>query len=102
MIDLKSMPIDQSRVAAIEIKLPSMTLYLIVSTKGFLCGNWFSMNQGEDKKTCICMMRHCSSVEEMLESEVICCNEYAHARHIRIGMSGKEALTCMLAESSIH
>jgi predicted amidohydrolase YtcJ len=44
----------------------------------------------------------CRSVEEMLESEVICCNEYAHARHIRIGMSGKEALACMLAESSFH
>lgn len=96
MIDLKSLPIDQKRVVAVQIKLPSIPLFLVVATKGFLCGKWFSMNESEDKKTCICQMELSNSIDELLESSVVACNSYAHMKHIRIGMSGREALTYML------
>ena len=95
MVDLKSITHGAQRYIGVTLKLPFVPLYLVLNTKGFLCGPIFEIHAFDSVKTCVCIMSQAESYEQLLESVVVRCSSGAIHAGILLGMSGYEAMSKM-------
>lgn len=95
MIDLKSISIDHERAIGVRMNLPLCPIHLILTTKGFICGEVFSHLFFDEHAICACIMESSLSFDMLLNSHVKSCSRKASERGIVQGMSGKMALLKM-------
>lgn len=99
MIDIKRRMIDHQVAIEIELKLPFTPVFLLMNTKGYLCGKIFNRFEIEKSQACICIMEESRNIAQLLESRVIYRNNRAEIRGIEVGESGQSAILKMYEEA---
>lgn len=95
MIDLKSISIDHERAIGVKMNLPLCPIHLILTTRGFICGDVFNQLYFDEHAICACIMESSLNFDMLLNSHVKNCSKRALERGIVTGMSGKMALLKM-------
>lgn len=99
MIDIKRRVIDHQVAIEIELKLPFTPVFLLMNTKGYLCGRIFNRVEIEKSQACVCIMEESKNISQLLESRVMYCNNRAELKGIEVGESGKSAILKMYEET---
>jgi uncharacterized protein YunC (DUF1805 family) len=100
LVELKPIEIDGRKVLGIEVKLPKTTLLVITTDKGYImCGalDVALLNQRlSDRQIIAARAVGVRTLEQLLDAPLESVTHTAEAMGIHSGMTGKEALLCMM------
>ena len=93
MVEIKSIQLPDTSLLGMHLHLPGYPIDLIMSTKAILVQQMFDRTYFQKANDiAIIQIEGGHGFASMLASKVCAMNEYARKRHVKIGMSAKEAL----------
>ncbi|MBU8902287.1 MAG: DUF1805 domain-containing protein [Victivallales bacterium] len=85
--------IDGKDFEAWRIPTESATILLIKASHGFIACGYFDIATANKLQEHVAIVTGVKTFDDMLEAEVVKCSNSAETVGVRIGMTGREALT---------
>jgi uncharacterized protein YunC (DUF1805 family) len=92
----KQITTGRTRAVGIEIPLPNAPLVLVLGSKGFLMCGYLDVAAAERLGDAAAVVKGVKSVEELLQKLVVSLTPKASKLGVRIGMTGRKALSKLL------
>ncbi len=88
--------LDGKKGVGMEITLPKANLVLVKGTKGFVMCGYLNVDVAEKMGEAAAVVRGVKTVDDLLKANVAAVTAAAQKRGVKVGMTGKEALTHLL------
>ncbi|MCB4756590.1 MAG: DUF1805 domain-containing protein [Elusimicrobia bacterium] len=88
--------IDGKKGTGVVIELSKAPLVLVHGKHGFVMCGYLSMETAEKMGVAAALVRGVNSVDDLLKAKIAAVTKAASDRGVRIDMTGRDALACLL------